>query len=65
VLDNLLIVGGVAVSALTALVFWFCLPRGDRRYRFVETELEPYIAVLFTGGFALGFTMVLAGILGH
>jgi hypothetical protein len=51
VLDDLLIVGGAVVSALTALVFWFCLPRGDRRYRLVETELEPYIAVLFIGGF--------------
>jgi hypothetical protein len=56
-------IGGLAVLAVTVLLFWLLLPRGGRRHRFVETELEPYIAVLLTGMVALSFTMILAGIL--
>ena len=56
-------IAGFAVLAVTVLLFWLLLPRGGRRHRFVETELEPYIAVLLTGMVALSFTMILAGIL--
>ena len=56
-------IAGAAVLVVTALLFWVLLPRGGRRHRFVETELEPYVAVLLTGLIALSFTMILAGVL--
>jgi hypothetical protein len=56
-------VAGIAVFAATLGIFGYCLPRGGRTHRFVETELEPYIAVAFCAGFALGFTMILSSIL--
>ena len=56
-------IAGFAVLVVTVLLFWLLHPRGGRRHRFVETELEPYIAVLLTGMVALSFTMILAGIL--
>jgi hypothetical protein len=54
------LVGGGVVLLTTAGVFWYCLPRNGQYHRFCGTELEPYIAVAFTGAFALGFTMALA-----
>jgi len=56
-------IAGAAALVVTALLFWILLPRGGRRHRFVETELEPYVAVLLTGLIALSFTMILAGVL--
>ena len=56
---------GIAVLAVTVLVFVACLPRGGKRHRFVETELEPYVAVAICAGVALGFSMILSGILGQ
>jgi hypothetical protein len=49
----------IAVLMVTAGVFLSCLPRGGRRHRFVETELEPYVAVAICAGVALGFALVL------
>jgi hypothetical protein len=57
------LIAGIAVFAATLAAFAYCLPRGGRTHRYVDTELEPYIAVAFCGGFALGFTMILASIL--
>jgi hypothetical protein len=57
------IVGGAIVMAFTSGLFWFCLPRGGKTHRFVDTELEPYIGVAFCAGFALAFTMLLSGAL--
>ena len=51
---------GIAVFVVTAIVFWYCLPRGGKPHRFVDTELEPYIGVAFCSGFALAFTMILS-----
>jgi hypothetical protein len=57
------IIAGAVVLMLTVLVFWYCLPRGGKRHRFVGTEWEPYIGVAFCAATALGSTMVLSGIL--
>ena len=54
---------GVVVFALTALVFWYCLPRGGKAHRFVGTELEPYVGVAFCSAIALSFTMILSGVI--
>jgi hypothetical protein len=59
----LLLIIGVVVFAITIAAFIYCLPRDGKMHRFVGTELEPYVAVLFTAGAALGFTAVLSGIL--
>jgi hypothetical protein len=57
------LISGVAVLAATLGAFAYCLPRGGRPRRFVGTALEPYVAVAFCTGFALGFTMILSSIL--
>ena len=52
---------GVAVFIVTAIVFWYCLPRGGKTHRFVDTEFEPYIGVAFCSAIALSLTMILSG----
>ncbi len=59
----LLLFIGVVVFAITISAFIYCLARDGKMHRFVGTELELYVAVLFTAGAALGFTAVLSGIL--
>ena len=59
----LFLFGGALVFAITAGLFWYCLPRDGKMHRFVGTELEPYVGVAFCSGFALSFTMILSGIL--
>jgi len=56
-------VAGFIVFAITAVVFWYCLPRNGRYHRFVGTELEPYVGVAFCAAIALSFTMILSGII--
>ena len=34
-------------------------------HRFVETELEPYVAVVLTSLVALSFTLLLSGVLNY
>jgi hypothetical protein len=58
-----LMLGGVVVFGATFAAFWALLPRGGRRHRFVETELEPYVAVALTAMVALSFTLLLSGAL--
>ena len=58
-----LLLGGVAVLIVTILAFVVLLPRGGRLHRFVDTELEPYIAVALTALVALAFTLLLSGTL--
>jgi hypothetical protein len=55
------LLAGIAVFAMTAAVFWYCLPRGGKLHRFVDTEWEPYIGVAFCSAVALGLTMILSG----
>ena len=58
-----LLIGGVIVFILTAIVFWYCLPRGGKPYRFADTEWEPYVGVAFCSAVALSCTMMLSGVL--
>jgi hypothetical protein len=58
-----LLISGVIVFVLTAIVFWYCLPRDGKLHRFVDTEWEPYVGVAFCSAVALGFTMILSGAL--
>ena len=57
----LTLTAGLAVLVVTAIIFWYCLPRGGKTHRFVGTELEPYIGVAFCSAVALAFTMILSG----
>jgi hypothetical protein len=57
------LIGGVIVFVLTAIVFWYCLPRDGKLHRFVDTEWEPYVGVAFCSAVALGLTMILSGAL--
>ena len=58
-----LLLAGVAVFVLTAITFWYCLPRGGETYRFAGTEWEPYVGVAFCSAVALACTMMLSGAL--
>jgi hypothetical protein len=57
------LIGGVIVFVLTAIVFWYCLPRDGKLHRFVDTEWEPYVGVAFCSAVALGLTLMLSGAL--
>ncbi len=57
------LLAGAVVIAVTAISFWICLPRNGVSHRFVGTEFEPYVAVAFCVGIALGFTMLLSGVI--
>jgi hypothetical protein len=57
---NLLILGIVVLIAALGLLVAL-MPRGGRTHRFVETEIEPYVAVAITAMLALAFTLMLSG----
>ena len=57
------LVGGFIIFILTAIVFWYCLPRDGKMHRFVGTEWEPYVGVAFCSAVALSLTMLLSGVL--
>jgi hypothetical protein len=57
------LIGGVIVFVLTAIMFWYCLPRDGKLHRFVDTEWEPYVGVAFCSAVALGLTLMLSGVL--
>lgn len=54
---------GLLVFVIAGLAFWRCLPRDGKLHRFVDTEWEPYVGVAFCSAFALGFTLILSGVL--
>ena len=60
-----LLIGGVVVMAVTVGLLLALLPRGGRTHRFVDTELEPYIAVALTAMVALSLTLLLSGVLSY
>jgi hypothetical protein len=60
-----LLIGGVIVLAITIALLLALLPRGGRTHRFVETELEPYVAVALTALVALSLTLLLSGALNY
>ena len=55
------LIGGLVIFILTAIVFWYCLPRDGKTHRFVGTEFEPYVGVAFCAAIALSITMLLSG----
>jgi len=57
------LISGVIILVLTAIMFWYCLPRGSETYRFADTEWEPYVGVAFCSAVALSCTMMLSGVL--
>jgi hypothetical protein len=61
---NFLIAGMVVLVATLGLLV-VLLPRGGRTHRFVDTELEPYVAVALTAMIALSFTLLLSGAIGY
>ena len=61
--DTTILSAGMVVLLITAVVFWRCLPRDGKTYRFADTEWEPYIAVAFCSGVALGITMILSSVI--
>jgi hypothetical protein len=60
-----LVIAGAAVLIVTVLAFLALMPRGGRLHRFVDTELEPYVAVALTALVALAFTLLLSGTLNY
>jgi hypothetical protein len=58
-----LLIAGVVVFVVTAVTFWYCLPRDGHTHRFVGTEWEPYVGVAFCAAVALACTMLLSGTL--
>jgi hypothetical protein len=58
-----LMIAGFATLAFSVVLFAMLLPRHGKTHRFVDTELEPYIAVGLTSLVALSFTMILSGAL--
>lgn len=56
-----LLVSGLVVLAITAIVFWRCIPRGGEYHRFVGTPWESYVGVAFCAAIALSLTMLLSG----
>ncbi|HXF89786.1 MAG TPA: hypothetical protein VNK48_15650 [Xanthobacteraceae bacterium] len=59
----LLAIIGLSVLILTLMVFLALRPREGRLHRWANTEIEPYISVAICAGVALGFTMLLSGVL--
>jgi hypothetical protein len=58
-----LFVWAAIIFVVAAVLFWCSLPRGGKTNRFVETALEPYVAVAFCAGIALSFTLMLTGVI--
>jgi hypothetical protein len=49
---------GLGVLGGTAIAFWRILPRGGKIHPLVGTQWEPYFAILFVFGVALGGGLV-------
>ena len=52
------LIGG-GMFGLTTLLFWRILPRNGKVHPLVGTRWEPYIALLFVGGFGAGVGMIM------
>ena len=57
------LLAGTVILVVTAIVFWYCLPRDGKTHRFVGTEWEPYVGVAFCSAIALSLTMLLSGVI--
>ena len=49
---------GAGIFGLTALLFWQILPRNGKVHPLIGTPWEPYVALLFVGGFGAGVGMI-------
>lgn len=54
---------GLIVWLTTAVLLWYCLPRGGKTHRFAGTEFGPYVAVAFVTAIAVGFCLIFSGVL--
>jgi hypothetical protein len=54
--------GGIVAFGITAAIFWACLPRDGKSYRFADTAWDPYIGVAFSSGFALSVMAMASGV---
>jgi hypothetical protein len=45
---------GLAILAVTGFLFVGALPKNGKTHRLVGTQWEPYFAITFVGGAALG-----------
>ena len=61
--DITILATGVVVLLITGALFWRCLPRDGKTYRFADTAWEPYVGVAFCSGIALGVTMILSSVI--
>lgn len=57
-------VGGIIAFVVTAVIFWACLPRNGKSYRFADTPWDAYIGVAFSSGFALSVMAIAFGVVG-
>jgi hypothetical protein len=56
------LLGGIIAFVVTAAIFWACLPRDGKPYRFADTAWDPYIGVAFSSGFALSVMAIASGV---
>jgi hypothetical protein len=49
---------GLGILSATGALFWRTLPRNGKMHRLVGTEWEPYFAIAFVGGAALGVGLI-------
>ena len=52
------IAAGIALLVGTALLFWWCLPRGDKPHFFIGTALEPYVTIACCVGLMMGIILI-------
>lgn len=58
----LLLGSGIIIFLIVFIVFWSALPRDGRKYRFADTNWEPYVGVALTAGVALSASLILSGV---
>lgn len=56
------LLGGIITFGITAAIFWACLPRDGKLYRFADTAWDPLIGVAFSSGFALSVMAIVSGV---
>ena len=62
--NTVILLAGHVLMLVTFSLLWHYLPQVGKP-RFAGTKLEPYIAVVFCGGFALSATMIALGFLDY
>ena len=49
---------GIGILSITAFLFVGVLPKNGKTHRLVGTQWEPYFAIVFVGGAALGIGLM-------